>query len=80
MSKEINYQTEKKQWALYGVIRRFLAFTLICMLYIICLPYTGTLAIVGFVFFILNEDFITESKLEAFSDWFNKIAGYINGL
>jgi len=23
MSKEINYQTEKKQWTLYGVMQRF---------------------------------------------------------
>ena len=27
-----------------------------------------------------SKDFITESKLDAFSDWFNNIAGYINGL
>ena len=27
MSKEINYQTEKKQWTLYGVMQRFLFFS-----------------------------------------------------
>ena len=32
------------------------------------------------MFFIVNEDFITGSKLEVFSDWFNKVAVYINGL
>lgn len=65
---------------LCGVISRLLKFTFISMVYIICLPYTGTLALIGFVFFILNEDFLTESKLDDFSDWFNNIAGYINGL
>ena len=68
-----------KQWILYGVIYRLLTFILMSILYIICLPYIGGLVIVGLIFFILKEDFVTESKLDAFRDWFNKIAVYISG-
>ena len=33
MSKEINNQTEKKQWTLYGVMQRFLIY---CLIFIAC--------------------------------------------
>ena len=79
--KQLNYKPiGSVLLRLCGVISRLLKFILISILYIICLPYTGTLAFVGFVFFILKEDFITESKLESFSDWFNKIAYSVNDL
>lgn len=39
MSKEINDQTDKKQWTLYGVMQRFLAQTLLIIFCYILIKY-----------------------------------------
>lgn len=63
----------KKIKELHRAIRRILGIISLIIIYLVCLPYIGILIILGIVFFIIKGDFVTESRLDNFTNWFNNI-------